>query len=294
MDWKIKVSLALIVVLAISNYFSYHGKKILHQELIGQKQKYHQLSAHAASLGVEYMSQKDLIVAINDKFSKEKNALKGNIKILSNQVFQTNHSKRTLKKFDVENAEVALSEISYENGPPLGYIAIYRTSDITSEMYKHEISVNTVVSKETKTGKYTIISKADFILKEEPKVESSKKWFNKPFPLNITKGTAMIDPTEEIIMKPEFYWWNPKFNLSVAVREKLSVGVSASLMGYGVGRNDLDFKIVTLGLQKINDEVDISIVPFSFRPVKKVLPNTYLGIGKFLNSNWFLGLEVSL
>ena len=285
------------IALIASNFHFAHKSRVLHKNLIGQKQKYEQLSKHAASLNVTYSTQKRLLSVLRNKFSNEKGALKGNIKIISNSKFTTKEKARRTDTFDIVKKNVVISEIRYKNGPPIGYVALYKSPEkaVESKMYDHSIEVSTAVSRDPETGRYTIVSKADFILIEQPMVESGKKWVKHKFPLNITGGTALIDPTEKLELDPRFYWWAPHINASIGIGQETSVGLSYSLSGFGITKNDLKWKFVSLGVHKKGKEaVDFSIIPVTVRPWGNVLSNTYVGFGKLLNGGWFLGIEVGL
>src|SRR5258707_87356 len=73
----------------------------LHTELIGQTEKYKQLSDHAAKLEIQYADQAKLKEELDKKFSAEKSALIGRIEILSNATFLIRDKARDAKNSDV-------------------------------------------------------------------------------------------------------------------------------------------------------------------------------------------------
>lgn len=261
----------------------------LHTELVGQQEKYKQLSDHAAKLEVNYKSQADLQAELEKKFSAEKGELEGRIKVLSNATFLIREQARKAGKSDVvyqgDKLKYILNEIRFGDGPPVGYVLVFDDGRVVSKLYNHEIQVNTAISVNEDSGRYSIVSKADYVLKS-PSINSNgeKVWYNVPYPLKITGGVASVDPTVPNQLAPGFKLWAPHLNggMSAGVGPSggfLRPSVDVSLAGYGVTKNDLDWKFIHLGVDTDTDlkDVGIHLTPFSYRFWPSVLSNTYIG-----------------
>lgn len=259
-------------------------KERLHSELIGQKQAYEQLSEHAAKLEIEYQSKEDMKVQLEKNWAAEKDALQGRIKILSNATFLIREAARKSDKSDVvfsnENMKFVMNEIRFENGPPVGYVLIFDDGRVTSKIYNHIIDVKTAVSRDESSGRYTIISKADFVLKSPHLSKNGPNWLNVPYPLKITGGTAFVDPTEPNQAVKKFHLWAPVLNGGFDVGTDLKPSLGVSLMGYGYSVRDLDWKFLQIGADysKLNG-AGINFTPILYRPFPEVLRNTYIGAG---------------
>lgn len=275
-------------------------KERLHTELIGQKEAYQQLSEHAAKLEIEYKTQEELKAELERNWKAEKDALQGRIKILSNATFLIREQARRENRSDLvyEGAEVKylFNEIRFKDGPPVGYVLIFDDGRVTSKLYNHQISVNTAVSRDESTGRYDIVSKADYILKSPHLSLNGKNWMNEPYPLKITGGRALIDPTEPVQLEKRFHLWSPTLNGGFNVGSDLKAAVGVSLMGYGYSKRDLDWKFLQFGVDySKQNEYGIHLIPAMYRPFPCYLKNTYLGAGIGLDNRGyqpFLSLSV--
>lgn len=312
--WLQPKAVAITVITIIVVVFSCIGLKYvnglvveknrLYTQLIGQQQAYKQLSDHAAQLEIDYKKESDLRTAAEAEFANEKGALLSQIKILSDATFLVRQKADQEKNSEVVFAGKAgdgfvLNEIKYDNGPAIGYVLIQNDGRVTSKMYDHIIDVHTVVSKDESTGKYSVVSKADYILKQYAVNTTGTDWTNKPFALNITGGTAQIDPTEPSIIKKHWMLWDPKFNINLDVDgDGFLPGAGVSLMGYGGDPNDLDFKFVQIGGHFVSKEIlEPTITPVLWRPFHGLIDNTYVGPGVSYGDGhvkYFLGVQVGL
>lgn len=264
----------------------------LHQELVGQQEKYKQLSEHAAKLEVNYVDQDTLKKKLEEKFAAEKDALEGRIKVLSNATFLIREAARKESKSDVvyqgEKLKYVLNEVRFSNdGPPVGYVLIFDDGRVVSKLYNHEIQINTAISRNEDSGRYDIVSKADYVLKSPSLNNNGQKvWKDKPYPLDITAGQAFVDPTEPNQLAPHLQLWAPHLNGGISA----SAGASGtgmrptfdfSLAGYGPTKNDLDWKFIHIGLDADTkfEDVGLHLTPFSYRFWPSVLSNTYIGPG---------------
>ncbi len=283
-------AVAFFVTQAVSYIFDVVGtNKRLHTELVGQREKYEQLSEHAAKLEVQYVDEKKLREKLEKDFASEKDALQGRIKLLSNATFLIRERARQSGTSDLtyqgDRLKYVVNEVRFNDGPPVGYVLIFDDGRVVSKIYNHAIDVKTAVARDESTGRYDVVSKADFILKSPSiNLNGEKVWFNKPYPLKITGGTAVVDPTERNLLAPRIQWWAPHLNGGVsfvagASGAEIRPSVDFSLAGYGPTKNDLDWKFVHLGLDVTSslDDAGFHVAPFSYRFWPNFLTNTYLG-----------------
>ena len=295
---KLKLTASAVGVLALL-YFSTQaysyirglmGENVrLHTELVGKTEEYKQLSENAAKLEIKYSDAKALEDRLNKDFSKEKGALEGRIKILSNATFMIREKARVMGKSDFsyqgETLKYIVNEIRFNEGPPVGYVLIFDDGRVVSKIYNHAIDVKTAVARDEASGRYSIVSKADYILKS-PSINMNGEavWTNKPFPLKIVGGSATVDPTEQNPLMKHFMFFAPHINGGI------SAGVSVmgaffrptmdvSIAGYGTQRNDLDWKFLHIGVDIDTDlnEPGIHVLPFSYRFFPSIFTNTYIG-----------------
>lgn len=299
---KLTATLAIVVLILLAAVAMLSkDKSRLHEDLIGQTEKYEQLSDYAAKLKVEYKSQADLKAEVEKRFKNEMSAMEKRIEILSDATFLIKEKARESNNSDVvfngENSQFVLNEIRFENGPPVGYVLIFKDGRVVSKLYTNQIKVGTVVSKDEDSGRYSIISKADYVLKSPSLNSGGVSWFNKPYPLKITEGTAIIDPTERNQLVKQFYLWNPKINLNVNTNgSKTLPGMGVSLGSYGFTKNDSEFKFVQLGFQVDEKVLRPTLAPILWRPLN-LLPNTYLGPSLVYENGgigYYLGIQVGL
>ena len=255
----------------------------LFESLVGQTQKYEQLSEHAAKLEITYKTQEALKAELELAWKAEKEALQGRVKILSNATFLIKERARESASHDLSfhqqgKTSFVANEIRFEDGPPIGYVLIDSNGKVTSKIYNHAIDVSTAVTKDEGSGRYQIASKADFILKS---VSFGKNtWLNQRYPLKITGGKASIDPTEPSIVSKSLHWWAPTLNggLQQGYESKVFVGVSSS--GFGYSARDLDWKFLQVALtHSSNSQVGFSVTPALYRPFPNTLKNSYVGVG---------------
>lgn len=275
--------------------------KRLHKELIGQSEKFQRLSEHSANLERRYVEQKELRERAERTFSRERDSLKGRIKLLSNATYLIRERARKSGQSDLvyegKRVKYVFNEIRFNGGPPVGYVIIFDNGRVVSKVYNHEIDVKTAVSRDEDSGRYNILSRADFVLRSGHRKPDGKNWFGIPFPLKIKGGTAFIDPTEPAKQSKRFYLWAPKYNLGANIStDGIAPALGVSLMGYGYSKRDLDFKFLQVGLQQEKtDGTGLTLTPVLWRPFKDTLSNTYIGPGISLDKkgqNYFLGVSV--
>ena len=286
---SIKIIIIILLIVWGSSQRKYKTKYF--KALINQEQKYEQLSAHAASLKIKYKKSNHLQNVIESKFKKESGKFEGSPKMISNVKFSTSDEERKSPIMDKSTIHEATHEIRLKGGPPLGFVTIYKTGKIGSKVYNHDIIVDTAASKDKKTGRYTVIAKAHIVLTEKPKVAESESWVGKAHPLNIKAGTVLIDPVEEIPNVNRFQWWAPQIHLGA--NSDASPVISYSLSGWGISKTNLNYKILHIDGAFKNDILNVGIMPVTFRPVR-FLQNTFVGLGRTIKGEYYLGIRVGL
>lgn len=304
-----KIIFTIIVLLGLAYagqkiYDLYSEKQRLHQELIGQKEKYVQLSDRAAKLENQYVDQQTLRSKLEREFEQEKDALIGRIKVLSNATFLIREKARKSGQSDLvyqgSRVKYVLNEIRYNDGPPLGYVLIFDDGRVVSRIYNHKLEVKSAVSRDESSGRYSVVNRADYILKSPSlNLNGEKNWFNKPFPLPISSGTAFIDPSEPRNLKKRFHLFAPHLNanLNFTDFDAVNAGLGISVMGYGYTKNDLDYKFIQIGAQSNGTNFVATLTPVMWRPLPQYLSNTYIGPGVShdgRNFGYLLGLQVGL
>lgn len=257
----------------------------LFTELVGQQTKYKQLKEHSARLGTLYVDRGVLMRKLESEWADEKSELKGRVKILSNATFLIREKARETNNSDLvyqgKKHKYIYNELKFLKGPPLGYILIFDDGRVTSKIFNHVIDVKTAISRDESTGHYSVVSKADYILKSPSLQKDGVNWINKPYPLKITGGIATIDPTEPLyVVRKGFKWWAPVINGGFNIGSTLKPAFGMSFAGYGISRRDLDWKFLHFGVDYSgNTNAGIHAIPFLYRPFPKYFQNTYIGPG---------------
>lgn len=294
---------SLLVVKAVNSVRGvFQENQVLHTELLGQTQKYQQLSEYSASLEIKYKASADIQKDAESKFHDELAAMQGKIKILADATYLIKENARETNNSDViyngANSQFVLNEIRFDNGPPVGYVLIFKDGRVVSKLYKSEIHVDTAVSQDDSTGRYSVVSKAQYVLKSPSLSPGHQVWLNKPVQMDIIGGTAEIDPTQSIVLQKRFYAWNPKLNVDLDLDPNgVYPGLGVSLMGYGYTKNDLDYRFLELGFHHKTGTFDATVVPIQWRPINGILSNTYVGPGLSFGTDGlglFLGFQVGL
>lgn len=311
-DVLVKYFLFLLKVITIAGlcyfvYYSYKSKQDSerkYKDLIGKQEDFKRINDYVADLEKRYASEKQLREHLQKNWDKEKEYLKGMIKLISEANFELS-SKESEGKISLlgNNKIIEIAPVLKDNtvGPPLCYVKWDEKDKIYKKVYDFEINVHTAISKDENNGKYNVLTKANLVLIEKPLLSS--EWHNKQFPIKISNGYAVIDPTEKNTVN-SFYWFNPKLNAGInfglassSFYTKPSVGVS--WMGYGLTKNDLKWKFLNTGIDFNTDmsNLGINFMPFIYRPFDSFITNTYLGPGLSYSSSgtsYFLGISLGL
>lgn len=301
-DWITKercfyVFVALVLYAVVTMFLE---NKQLHEDLIGQQEAYEQLSDHSAKLMIKYTEQTELRAKAESVFNAEKGKLLSKIEILSDATFLIKEKARETNSSDLiwdGESKFVMNEIRFNDGPAVGYVLIFSDGRVVSKLYKQEINVSQVVSKDEDSGRYSVISKADFILKSSSLASGKDSWLNKRYPLKITGGTALIDPTERDQLAPRFFLWNPKINANINVDGSITPGIGVSISGYGKSKNDLDFKFIQIGLDLKDKKSRATLTPLLYRPFSSWIQNSYFGPGISYDNDglgYFIGFQIGL
>jgi hypothetical protein len=187
-------------------YHDYQTQKQLHSDLIGQQDKYQQLNSNYAKLESDYVTSDQLHKKAEAEWGKEKADLDSQIKALASATFSTGKTNLSQVKADVVTDTFLLQEVQYltvdgKLGPPVGYVQILtKDGSVTSGLYASDIQISAVVSQDPKTGRYRVLTKGSYILRDKTTVSSvyhtKPNWVGVPYPLTITGGEIEIDPRQ--------------------------------------------------------------------------------------------------
>lgn len=283
----------------------------LYTELIGQRESYRQISENLAQLETKYTKQQELAKAAEQRFRGLIRDKDERIKVLSDATYLIGRhvSKQDGPDYYFETKKrtrnYVLNELRIQgsDSPAIGYILIKNDGRTYKRNYKFEIQVENLQTVDEESGRIRVYSKAYLVQKEKSplvkRVEGYKDWEDVKYPLKITGGTALIDPTIKNQLAPKFHWWAPNLNANINFSGTVEPGLGASLMGYGVSKNDLKYKLLDLGLKydPVEESFAPTLIPISWRPFDSVLSNTYIGAGVGYENpglSYFLTLQIGL
>lgn len=238
-------------------------------DLIGKGQKYEQVLNDLASLGIEYKKQSDVMAEYEKELGKSKNSIVSISKSsfgVKGKIFSDHTNAGQVYEIYLPDGD--------KKGPPVGYVQL--SKEVTSKVYDHEIQVVQGVEKDTKTGRYRILAKSYYILKDGQGI-----WLNKPFALPITGGEAVVDPTIGEVVKNKF-WVRPRGTLGLEVTWPNSKALGALLVypfSFGSNPDLSEFRFIGVGVAGNQNGAYLSISPLVLNAHKglKFLHNTYIG-----------------
>jgi len=303
------VIICFVVIVGILGYNYYNStqeNKRLNSELIGQVEKYEQLSKNTAKLETYYKSQQELIKAKEEEWKELLGKEKNRIKMLTNTIFTLQKSVTTTNKSDAEIDGYYFNELnlSGKDSPPIGYIMIKKDgSKVEKANYSFNIEIKNIQTLDEKTGKIKVYSKAFIIMNgdDDSSSENLNKWKGKQYPLPVTGGTVIVDPTVPNQLTPKLFMWNPRIGLSASIGVdsnglRLLPGLGVSFMSYGMTEADSKFKFLNIGFNagKVVEDWDFHFKPVLYRPLD-ILSNTFIfpAIGYSKGGlRWLLGVEL--
>jgi len=282
----------IILLLASQGVASYLNLKKdnarMFTELIGQEEKFQSISKVVGQLGVKYATEATLKKEVTKQFGDTTNVLMGRIKVMSSATWAIKSKARQLNSADLTFRDgkfpYVMIEIRLDSGLPLGYVIVYESGKVVSKAYNYELNTRTAISRDEESGKYTILTKLDHTLKSPSlNTNAEKIWFNIPYELEISGGSAFIDPTEPKYQdKPKFHWFVPRLNISANLSNgQPSYGLHVSLAGWGKSKQDLTFKFLAPGFEYDPRTQDVlpSLKLVDWSPWRDLFPNTYLSFG---------------
>jgi hypothetical protein len=294
--------IGFLLGIALCTQYLFKDEITKYSNLVGVTEQFKKLSEYTGVLENQYKTQDELQQAAKTLWDKERAKLNDRVKALTQTVFSVkDQSKRSVSnQADLVSTNYQFHEIEFKNkdgevGPPIGYVLIQNDGRVISKVYNHDIKVDTIITKDEASGRYAIASKAFFVLKSGHlgsrtinKIEGKENWSNKPYPLNIEGGTAIIDPTEtfKVSGNSKFHLFNPK--PSVGLNTSVSNGkvttdpmISTNLSTVGPSKDETNWKLINIGFSYDNLEqnIDLSLVPVLYKPAPNFLKNTYIGPG---------------
>lgn len=272
-----------VVVLGIMIYRQFtDNTDIKYKELLGYKEKFEKLSEHSAKLEIQYAEEKQLKEKVERDWKVEKEHLNGRVRVLSESVFQMKNKLKQLEKPQYQGDNYVLQEIEFidENGqvgPPIGYVMFFNDGKVQSKVYDFDLQINQLITRDDKTGKFQVIAKANYVLKEKP---MEMTWLDIPYALPIKDGIALVDPLE-YDSNDGLRFFNPMisggFGIGVVGSEVETVPmISVNISSYGGKRTQPQYKLLNFGVG-FGDELSLNFSPIQFRPFEKLMPNTYIG-----------------
>jgi hypothetical protein len=278
----------------------------LHEELLGKTEDYEQISNELAQLETKYATQEELRERLVKDWADEKKRLEGKIKALADASFEGDieDNTETTRGFDMKTTV----GFGGERGPTFSTIEVESNEHgltVVTHPLRHSIKVNAAITKNEETGETSILAKAFWIQKESTGYSFGDEWLDKPYPLNITGGSIVIDPTSPIDprLKPRFLF-APHVNMGLFAGMagpslKAGVHVDVTLGGYGLTKNDLDFKLGGIGLNGGDSYLDFNVVPVYYRVGNHIplVSDLYIGPGVGFGTggvNYFLVLGTTL
>lgn len=306
------LSIAAAVFLGFSYYRNHETLKAEYAALLGTQEKYVQVTANLAKLQVDYDTQAALAKKVAQDFSEVSKAKDEQIKMLSsaNHVIKATQQSQGTSDFIFKSldgkSDYSINEvrIAGESSPPVGYVLLKNDGSVQKGNYGFTIQVKTLEVQDAGDGKVRVFSKAFLTLDEDGLADKDAKlvkWKGVQYPLSITGGDAVVDPTQTKAVA-DFIWWAPHLNIGINAGADSAGGyirpeLNFSVAGFGKHHNNLDWKFLQFGIgtdSKI-DVVDFHLIIFSYRPLPGILPNTYIGPGvgtSHFGTNYFLNMSL--
>jgi hypothetical protein len=293
---RIVVSLMLITAcgFAYKFYTDNQDSNRRYEELVGRTSDYEQISDSLAKLRTDYATEKELREKLSKEWSEAEKELKDKIKALADASFEGDSDNYEMTFHD-EFGTHFYNKKDNKFGPLVTWTQVtgakvvdgkVDTLTVMSGVVPHEIQVKAAITKNEETGKISILTKA-FWLQTEAPLNSEISWLDKPYPLSITGGSIIIDPTEPIdITLRNRFRMAPHLNVGLFAGvatsgEQYGGHVDFSLWGYGKTKNDLEWKLGQIGLNFSKNYVDANLIPVSYNIGKHIplVSDLYVGPG---------------
>lgn len=287
-------------------------------KLTDTKEEYVQINKQMAQLATLYKDQAELAKDVALMWKDLAVERGERIKLMSQTTVNVGATEEASPKSDYEfltpqgQKEYALNELRIEgkDSPPIGYILVKQNGEVLKKNYNFQVRLESVQLKDDLTGKIRVVSRAFLVPQEnglaEDKRPDLKKWKDEKYPLAVTGGETVVDPQEPIINISKtkgFIPWTMNLNGGFGVYGTSQANldtkaiVNTNLFGYGVSKQDLDWKILEVGADYSKTSgFGLNLMPFSYRPLPGTLTNTYIGPGVSFTpdgeKSYFIGATV--
>jgi len=272
----------------------------------------------AYQLATAYKEQVELAKQLATAWKEVAKERGERIKLTGETIVSVDKSKETQKGNDYEflteqgKKGFSLNEIRVAgtDSPPIGYVLVKKDGEVQKGTYAFEIHVESVQLKDDLTGKIRVVSRAFLVPKQNglagKRRPDLKQWKDEPYQLPVTGGNVLIDPQEPIvpiIKEKGLVWWPMNLNVGLGVFSVNGITESrtmadVTLLGYGLSKQNLDWKFLNIGINHSNDYgIGMHLSPLTWRPAPDTLTNTYLGPGYWSdaeNQGYFMGVQVGL
>jgi len=299
------LALATVISLYV-NYLAKEDRTRLHTELMGEREKFEQISKHIARIEIEYAEQAKLKNALLQKWKEVALKNEEQIKLLSDATYLIGrHVERangpdyffqTPKK--TQNYVYNEITLAGPDSPPIGFVMIKSDGRTYKGVYPFEVRAELLQTVDEETGRTRVFAKAFYVVKDNglagKRWLDRKEWKDVAYPLDIVGGSTLVDPTRPAESPKKFQFWAPRLNgganLGFGVDGSfIFPQVNVSLAGWGRSSHDLDFKFAGLGLAV--DPHDFSpsfaFIPVSWRLFQPIFINTYVGPGVGVDQNGY-------
>lgn len=277
------------------------------------------LLEYATQLATAYKDQAELAKETRDAWKELAKEREERIKMITSSTISVPDTVEAQDEPDYQfktplgTEGYTLNELRIEgkDSPPIGYVMIKKDGRTYKKNYKFEIKVESVQLKDDLTGKIRVITRAYMVPLENGLAEDRrpdlKKWKDEKFPLEVSGGEVVVDPKEPLLpdsREKGIVWWPMNINAGFGLFSNALGDTQTkfygdtNLLGYGISKRDLDWKILHLGVN-YNDTSGIGfhIMPFTYRALPSILVNTYVGPGYSVDnrgSGYFLGVNIGL
>jgi hypothetical protein len=246
--------------------------ELRYQNLIGITEEAELLKGNILKLKTEYKRSEDLLAETNKKFKELKVEYDEKVKLVGNLGV-------SIKGRETSNSSIQIDEI---DSPEICYLKEDKLG-----LYPFRISQDLALIKEDKTGKQKVVVKSYYIL--DPTVKS--KWAGVPYQLVETTGEVRIDPTESLGAAGIIYF---PLNLNLGINTSSQVLGTVTLLGLGRSKEDLDYKLLSVGAGYTGDKITGLVTLVSARLVPELLTNSYIGVDYSQDKKLSISLSVGL
>lgn len=285
--------------------------------LVDTKAPYEQISGLVAQLSTAYKDQLELSKELALAWREIALEMGERVKSKTETVVGVESKSQEQPKSDYTfltpdgKQEYSINELRINgyDSPPIGYVLVKNDGSVHKQNYKFEIRVENLQIKDDTTGKIRVVARAFLVPLEDGLAEEKRtdfvKWKDKKYPLPIIGGETVVDPKEPLVPSnkiPGFIWGTNNINAGFGLfgrsnRVFSKFTIDTNFAGYGVSKQDLDWKLLQAGVNFSDvDGFGFHLLPFSYRPLKNVFTNTYIGPGGYMNVDnefgYFLGLNI--